>query len=97
MQLVEGVVVAQNMSAADIDSLPRERRAHRLADLAHAHLLAGQREQAVDALLDAEDQARDEVLRRPRTHQLIQALSLLGAGSAEGRLRALAGRRGLPE
>ncbi|WP_086697508.1 helix-turn-helix domain-containing protein [Streptomyces tricolor] len=96
-QGAEGVSVALEMSPADVSSLPRERRAHRLVDLAHAHMLAGQRETAVDALLAAETEAKDEVLRRPRTHQLVQDLSLLGAGSAEGRLRALAGRCGLPE
>ncbi|MFF8732767.1 helix-turn-helix domain-containing protein [Streptomyces sp. NPDC015171] len=92
----EGVAVALGMPEADISGLPRERRAHRLVDLAHAHLLAGQREKAVDALCDAEREARDEVLRRPRTHQLVQDLGVLGAGGAEGRLRALAARCGLP-
>ncbi|CAM5657984.1 MULTISPECIES: helix-turn-helix domain-containing protein [Streptomyces] len=92
----EGVDVALGMSKADVAGLPRERRAHRLVDLAHAYTLDGQREQAVTALLDAETEAREEVLRRPRTHQLVQDLGLLGVGRAESRLRALAGRCGLP-
>ncbi|MGW0515558.1 helix-turn-helix transcriptional regulator [Streptomyces olivaceoviridis] len=91
----EGVDVALGMSKADVAGLPRERRAHRLVDLAHAYTLDGQREQAMTALLDAETEAREEVLRRPRTHQLVQDLSLLGVGRAEERLRALAGRCGL--
>ncbi|MGW5498777.1 helix-turn-helix domain-containing protein [Streptomyces olivaceoviridis] len=92
----EGVDVALGMTKADVAGLPRERRAHRLVNLAHAYTLDGQREQAVTALLDAETEAREEVLRRPRTHQLVQDLSLLGVGRAEECLRALAGRCGLP-
>ncbi|MFJ3728673.1 helix-turn-helix domain-containing protein [Streptomyces sp. NPDC090045] len=91
-----GVAVAQAVTAEARAALPRERRAHLLTDLAHAHMQAGSREQAVDALLDAEREAEEEVRRRPRTHQLVEDLRLLGAGTAEGRLRALAERCGLP-
>ncbi|MEV5905415.1 helix-turn-helix transcriptional regulator [Streptomyces sp. NPDC052127] len=92
----KGVTVALSMTPGEVGSLPRERRAHRLADLAHAYTLAGERERAVEALLDAEEEAEQEVVARPRTRQLVQDLSLLGAGGAEGRLRALAARCGLP-
>ncbi|MFB9594042.1 helix-turn-helix domain-containing protein [Streptomyces racemochromogenes] len=91
-----GVAVAQAVTADARAALPRERRAHLLTDLAHAHMQAGARETAVDTLLDAEREAKEEVRRRPRTHQLVEDLRLLGAGAAEGRLRALAGRCGLP-
>ncbi|WP_330334816.1 helix-turn-helix domain-containing protein [Streptomyces sp. NBC_00536] len=91
-----GAAVAQAITADERAALPRERRAHLLTDLAHAYTQAGQREKAVDTLLDAEREAPEEVLGRPRTHQLVQDLRLLGTGSAEGRLRALAERCGLP-
>ncbi|MEU4953645.1 helix-turn-helix domain-containing protein [Streptomyces lavendulae] len=91
-----GAAVAQTITADQRAALPRERRAHLLTDLAHAYTQAGQREKAVDTLLDAEREAPEEVLGRPRTHQLVEDLRLLGAGTAEGRLRALAGRCGLP-
>ncbi|MGJ5899315.1 hypothetical protein ACSCBZ_46365 [Streptomyces niveiscabiei] len=80
----------------DIAGLPRERRAHRLVDLAHAHTLAGDRESAVDTLLEAEAEAQEEVTGRPRSRQLVTDLGLLGAASREGQLRALAARCGLP-
>ncbi|MFV8133163.1 helix-turn-helix domain-containing protein [Streptomyces syringium] len=76
--------------------LPRERRAHHLTDLAHAYTQAGQRQDAVTALLDAEDEAPEEVRCRPRTHRLVEDLRLLGVGSSEGILQELAGRCGLP-
>jgi hypothetical protein len=99
VQLSEGadaVAVAMEITADDRAALPRERRAHHLADLARAYAQAGQREKAVDTLLDAEEEAEEEVLCRPRTRQLVDDLRLLGVGGAEGRLRALAVRCGLP-
>jgi len=48
-------------------------------------------------LLDAEREAPEEVRCRPRTRELVKDLRLLGVGAAEGRLRSLAGRCGLPE
>ncbi|MEW2302137.1 helix-turn-helix transcriptional regulator [Streptomyces sp. NPDC006655] len=100
VQLSEGadaVAVAMDISGDARAALPRERRAHFLADLARAYTQAGQREDAVNTLLDAEEEAKEEVLCRPRTRQLIEDLRLLGAGSADRRLRALAVRCGLPE
>ncbi|GHF49496.1 transcriptional regulator [Streptomyces mashuensis] len=99
VQLSEGadaVAASRGIPAPALAALPRERRAHHLADLARAHTLAGRRTEAVDTLLDAEREAPEEVRCRPRTRQLIEDLCLLGAGPAEGRLRALAGRCGLP-
>ncbi|MEU5187543.1 hypothetical protein AB0G83_10415 [Streptomyces klenkii] len=72
------------------------RRAHHLIDLARAYTRAGRREDAVDALLDAEREAAEEVRCRPRTKRLVEHLRLLGAGADEGRLRAPADRCGLP-
>ncbi|MFE9769470.1 helix-turn-helix domain-containing protein [Streptomyces sp. NPDC005808] len=99
VQLSEGadaVAVAMDISEDARAALPRERRAHHLADLARAYTQAGQREEAVNTLLDAEAEAEEEVHCRPRTRQLVDDLRLLGAGSAEGRLRALVVRCGLP-
>ncbi|MEW1616502.1 helix-turn-helix transcriptional regulator [Streptomyces sp. NPDC088744] len=99
VQLSEGadaVAVAMEITADGRAALPRERRAHHLADLARAYAQAGERETAVDTLLDAEKEAQEEVHCRPRTRQLVDDLRLLGVGGAEGRLRALAVRCGLP-
>ncbi|MER7819995.1 helix-turn-helix transcriptional regulator [Streptomyces sp. NPDC096153] len=99
VQLAEGaeaVAVALAIPEPSRAVLPRERRAHHLADLARAYTQAGRREDAVGTLLDAEREAAEEVLCRPRTRQLVEDLRLLGTGSAEGQLRALADRCGLP-
>ncbi|MGN9821915.1 helix-turn-helix domain-containing protein [Streptomyces sp. SD11] len=100
VQLAEGedaVTAAADIPATARAALPRERRAHHLVDLARAYQQTGRRETAVDTLLDAEREAQEEVLCRPRTKQLVEDLRLLGAGTAEGRLQALAGRCGLTE
>lgn len=100
VQLSDGedaVTVAADIPAAARAALPRERRAHHLVDLARAYQQVGHRETAVDTLLEAEREAKEEVLCRPRTRQLVDDLRLLGAGGAEGRLQALAGRCGLTE
>jgi transcriptional regulator with XRE-family HTH domain len=95
-QGAEAVAVALGIPEPALAGLPRERRAHHLADLARACMQAGRREDAVNELLKAEAEAKEEVLCRPRTKQLVEDLRLSGAGSAEGRLQALAGRCGLP-
>jgi transcriptional regulator with XRE-family HTH domain len=99
VQLSEGaaaVAVALRIPEPARATLPRERRAHHLADLARAYMQAGRREEAVSELLKAEAEAAEEVRCRPRTKELVEDLRLLGAGSATGRLQALAGRCGLP-
>ncbi|MFF4647484.1 helix-turn-helix domain-containing protein [Streptomyces sp. NPDC001389] len=99
VQLSEGadaVTAAAAIPTEAFAGLPRERRAHLLADRALGELQAGQRETAVDTLLAAEELAPEEVQCRPRTRTTVENLRLLGAGAAEGRLRALADRCGLP-
>ncbi|MFF3460486.1 XRE family transcriptional regulator, partial [Streptomyces sp. NPDC002730] len=99
VQLSEGadaVAVAAGIPAQAFSNLPRERRAHLLADRALGELQAGLREKSVDTLLQAEALAPEEVQCRPRTKTTVENLRLLGAGSAEGRLRGLADRCGLP-
>ncbi|MFC1436000.1 helix-turn-helix domain-containing protein [Streptacidiphilus sp. N1-3] len=90
------VSAAQGIDATARDALPRERRANHLVDLARGQSLAGRRPQAVDTLLRAEGLAPQEVHCRPQAAKLVADLRLLGVGSAEGRLRALADRCGLP-
>ncbi|MEU7153830.1 helix-turn-helix transcriptional regulator [Streptomyces sp. NPDC045456] len=100
VQLSEGadaVAAARAIPGPARAALPKERRAHLLTDLARGFTQAGRREEAVNTLLAAEREVEEEVRCRPRTRDLIEDLRLLGAGSAEGRLRALAGRCGLPE
>ncbi|MGP3978984.1 helix-turn-helix domain-containing protein [Streptomyces sp. 8N114] len=99
VQLSEGadaVAVAAGIPSPALQGMPRERRAHLLTDRAHGEVQAGLREKAVDTLLEAEALAAEEVVCRPRSKRLVEDLRLLGAGSAEGRLRALADRCGLP-
>ncbi|MGW3414602.1 helix-turn-helix domain-containing protein [Streptomyces sp. NPDC000888] len=91
----DAVAVAAGIPAAALDALPRERRAHLLADRALGETQAGMREKAVDTLLEAEALAPEEVVCRPRTKELVENLRLLGTGSAEGRLHGLADRCGL--
>ncbi|MEW1551501.1 helix-turn-helix transcriptional regulator [Streptomyces tsukubensis] len=91
------VSVAADITPDARAGLPRERRAHHLVDLARAHAQAGDRAAAVDVLLDAEGESEEEVQCRPKSVRLVEELRLLGVGSsAEGRLRLLARRCGLP-
>ncbi|WP_435245138.1 helix-turn-helix domain-containing protein [Streptomyces tendae] len=92
----DAVAVAAGIPAGALDRLPRERRAHLLTDRAIGEKQAGQRQQSVQTLLEAEELAPEEVRCRPRTRALVEDLRILGAGSAEGRLRLLADRCGLP-
>ncbi|MBV9024660.1 MAG: helix-turn-helix transcriptional regulator [Streptomycetaceae bacterium] len=99
VQLSEGadaVTVAAGIPVQALGNLPRERRAHLLADRALGEMQAGLRERSVDTLLEAEQLAPEEVQCRPRTKKLVEDLRLLGTGSAECRLRGLADRCGLP-
>lgn len=92
----EALAAASTIFSPGYDALPRERRAHHLVDLAKVYTQAGRTGRAVDTLLDAEQVAAEEVRCRPRSLELVEDLRLLGAGSAEGRLQALAQRCGLP-
>lgn len=92
----EAVAAAAQIEQTGLNALPRERRALHLVDVARGLTQAGLREEAVTKLLEAEREAPEEVHCRPRTRRLVEDLRLLGAGSAEGRLRGLAGRCGLP-
>ncbi|MCQ8829570.1 hypothetical protein [Streptomyces malaysiensis] len=92
----DAVAAAAQIEQTGLSALPRERRAAHLVDVARGLTQAGRREEAVTKLLEAEREAPEEVHCRPRTRRLVEDLRLLGAGSAEGPLRGLAGRCGLP-
>ncbi|MGW8378052.1 helix-turn-helix transcriptional regulator [Streptomyces sp. ODS28] len=92
----DAVAAAMQIPPPDRQALPRERRAHHLVDVARGLIQSGRRAEAVAKLLEAEREAPEEVHCRPRSKQLVEDLRLLGAGSAEGQLRALAARCGLP-
>ncbi|WP_030019379.1 helix-turn-helix domain-containing protein [Streptomyces monomycini] len=92
----DAVAVAADIPTTAFHDLPRERRAHLLTDRAIGETQAGQREKAVETLLEADDLAPEEVRCRPRTKAHVEHLRLLGVGSAESRLRLLADRCGLP-
>jgi transcriptional regulator with XRE-family HTH domain len=92
----EAVTAAAEVEQPALCALPRERRALHLVDVARGLMQAGRRAEAVTQLLDAEREAPEEVHCRPRTRRLVEELRLLGVGAAEGRLRGLAGRCGLP-
>lgn len=99
IRLFDGPQAVKAATAVDTgarDALPRERRANHLIDLARGQTLAGQRALAVETLLRAEDLAAQEVRCRANSRRLVEDLRTLGSGSADGRLRALAGRCGLP-
>ncbi|MEU7162615.1 helix-turn-helix domain-containing protein [Streptomyces chrestomyceticus] len=92
----DAVAVAADIPGDAVENLPRERRAHLLTDRAIGETQAGLRARAVETLLEADDLAPEEVRCRPRTKAHVEDLRLLGVGSAEGRLRLLADRCGLP-
>ncbi|MQS17520.1 helix-turn-helix transcriptional regulator [Streptomyces kaniharaensis] len=92
----KAVAAAQSIAPHMRQALPRERRALFLVDLSRAQAQAGLPGPALETLLEAEREAPEEVRCRPRTHQLVQDLHLLVAGSDGGRLRTLAARCGLP-
>jgi transcriptional regulator with XRE-family HTH domain len=76
-------------------TLPRERRANFFVDVARGHALEGKRDQAVTALLQAEQFAPDEVRCRPLALGLITDLQRQGSGKPPLSLRQLAARVGL--
>lgn len=65
---------ATNITQAELMSLPKERRASHLVDVARGHLQAGKRDEATSALLDADQFAPEEVRCRQMTHRLIEEL-----------------------
>jgi transcriptional regulator with XRE-family HTH domain len=89
------VLAASNVRPDGLARLPRERRANFFVDVARGHALEGRRDQAVTALLQAEQFAPDEVGCRPLTLNLIADLHRQGPGRPPLPLRQLAARAGL--
>jgi transcriptional regulator with XRE-family HTH domain len=65
---------AGRISGADLMSLPKERRASHLVDVTRGYVQAGKRDEAVTALLDADQFAPGEVRCRHTTHRLVEDL-----------------------
>jgi transcriptional regulator with XRE-family HTH domain len=65
---------ATNISQVALASLPKERRASHLVDVARGYLQAGKRNDAASSLLAADQCAPDEVRCRQMTRQLIEDL-----------------------
>lgn len=68
------IEAAAGISQTELMSLPKERRASHLVDVARGHLQAGKRDDAASTLLDADQFAPEEVRCRQMTHQLIEDL-----------------------
>jgi transcriptional regulator with XRE-family HTH domain len=87
-------------AAADIDEegireLRRERRATYLIDIARGYSQAGQRDEAVEKLLEAEALAPREVNCRPVARSTIENLIQRSRGNPSSSLRSLAERCGV--
>jgi len=65
---------ATSITQAELMSLPKERRASHLVDVARGYLQAGKRDEAASTLLDADQFAPEEVRCRQMTHRLIEEL-----------------------
>jgi hypothetical protein len=89
------VEAAREVSPDRLAALPKERRANFHIDVAQGHALAGRRDEAVTALLDAETLAPDEVRCRPVATTLIADLQRR-PGPRCWQLAQLAARAGLP-
>ncbi len=88
-------VVALRVRPEGLARLPRERRANFFVDLARSHVQVGKRDNAVEALLQAEQLAPDEVRCRPVVVGLIDELQRQSLGLPPLSLRQLAARVGL--
>jgi hypothetical protein len=88
------VQAADTVRPDGLANLPRERRANFFVDVARGHALEGRRDEAVTALLHAEQFAPDEVRCRPLALTLIADLQRQGPGRPPLSLRQLAVRVG---
>jgi hypothetical protein len=79
---------------AALASLPRERRAAHLVDVAHGLAITGQRDKAVSTLLAAERLAAQEVHCRTYAREVITGLARTSVPVPSRELRGLAERAG---
>jgi transcriptional regulator with XRE-family HTH domain len=68
------VEYAQRLTDEQLSSLPRERRANHILDVARGYNQWGKRDEAVTLVLEADSMAREEVRCRPLTHALVTEL-----------------------
>lgn len=98
VELGEGgtaVEAAAVVPRQDLAQLPRERRANHLVDIARGYSQWGKRDQALTALLDAEQLAPAEVRCRPMARATITDLVQRSRGTSPALLRQLAARAGV--
>jgi hypothetical protein len=89
------IETATQMDNVALSALPPERRANHFIDVGRAYSLGGRRDEAVTALLDADELAPKEVRCRPLARDLIIDLWRRSRGSPSLNLRLLAERVGL--
>lgn len=89
------VEVATRVNPDGLARLPRERRANFLIDAARGWFQAGNHEQAVNTLLDAEALAANEVRCRPIARNLVRELQRAQIAKPSWPLQQLIGRVGL--
>lgn len=90
------VRAAEAVTEEGLGSLPRERRASHLLDVARAQALCGRRVQAVEYLAAADRTAAEEIRCRPVARDLIADLVQTWPGSVPPALRSLAASVELP-
>jgi transcriptional regulator with XRE-family HTH domain len=88
--------IAARLPRQRVATLPRERRAHLLLDVALAHSLGGQRDEATWVLLEADAMAPKEVRCRPVARDLIADLVRRARTRPSAELRRLAANAGIP-
>ncbi len=86
---------AQGIDAALVGTLPPERKANYLLDLAQALIQVGHYSDAVRTLSEAEHVAAEEVRCRPLTHGLMRSLLDTTSGESGRLVRQMAIRAGL--
>lgn len=92
---IDALDYASTISPQAVERLPRERRSVLLLDLASAHHQVGHYEQAVTALLHADQIAAEEVRCRPASQALITNLINQPGRTPSTRLRTLARQAGV--
>jgi transcriptional regulator with XRE-family HTH domain len=89
------IAASERIDPTQMSGLPRERRAHHLIDVARANSLRGRRDEAVTALLDADNVAPREVRCRPAARSLVVNLVERARGRPSLALQQLARHVGL--
>jgi transcriptional regulator with XRE-family HTH domain len=92
----EALDYAARIDRQTVEQLPRERRSVFLLDIAEAHHQVGHYEQAVNALVSADQIAPEEVRCRPASQALITSLVNFPGHAPTAKLRTLAQHAGVP-